>query len=176
MGMVMSFIAVAAARLATLDEAEDAWNGEAEGDLDRLDRLVDELLAEVDGAGYDNGELPSCYLDKAWDGLTFLLGQARAPVDLEICVRGWIATDGTGSVWSADEVRAAADYLRSTPFERLARHYDPSEMTLRDVYPSIIWERDGDEALDYLRAHYRDLMRFFDVAARAGAGAVQTLG
>jgi hypothetical protein len=40
-------------------------------------------------------------------------------------------------------------------------------MTRADVYPSVIWERDGDEALSYVLDNYK-LVAFYKLAAERG--------
>lgn|SRR2546429_993384 len=149
MSMVISFTRVTPE---ALDKAVDdpEW---AEEHLDELD-LTDE---------------PDGYLDKAWDGIQFLLNAADVPVDIR---EGgdFIDEDGNFFAWTAGDIERAAQHLRATPFEQLARHFDPARMTELDVYPGI-WERD-DDALDYLKAHYEVLVRFFDAAAASGSAAI----
>lgn len=76
--------------------------------------------------------------------------------------------------WSVEEVRRSAELLKTTPFERLAEHYDPERMAER----SINWRpepdnRDGE--LAYLRANYEGLVRFLDETARTGLAAIQVM-
>jgi hypothetical protein len=148
MGMVVSFTRVTPEELdRAMDDAE--WAEEHLWDLDR----------EPDG-----------YLDKAWDGIQFLLNAAEVPIDLRMD-GDFIGEDGCLAGWTVGDVENAARHLRATPFEQLARHFDPARMTQRDIYPAVIWERD-DDALDYLREHYEILVKFFDAAAASGSAAI----
>jgi hypothetical protein len=125
-----------------------------------------ERIADADLTGEPDG-----YLDKACGGIQFLLDAAEVPVDLRIDGEP-IRDDGSLSGWSAAEVVFAAESLRATSFEELARHYDPVLMAKEDIYPSI-WDEDG-RALDYLRAHYTTLVRFFEVVAASGSAAIMS--
>jgi uncharacterized protein DUF1877 len=140
-------------------------------DLDRgyddPEWLMDHLMA-VDTTGEPDG-----YLDKAWAGLQFLLDAEGIDIDLRGGTYDFIGDDGDLVAWSEHSVEEAAKILRATPFDRLARHFDPAEMTRQDIYPGI-WQR--DDALDYLRHAYRVLVEFFDAAAQARSAAVMQIG
>ncbi|BBH68771.1 hypothetical protein ACTI_54560 [Actinoplanes sp. OR16] len=112
----------------------------------------------MDDRGMDSG--------KAWDGLRHLLAKLAPPVDV---ISG--GEPLTAGAWSADaprlltaeQVTAAAHFLSGTPFTSLARHYDPAELTLANVYPEAIW--DEDWALEYLEDSYGNLVALFQAAA-----------
>ncbi|WP_280342000.1 YfbM family protein [Nocardia abscessus] len=127
-----------------------------------------ELLWELEDADGD----PSGYLDKSWDGLRYLLESAEVGVDL---FYDGDLLDDDYYAWPVDLVRATAQRLKATPFDRLAVHYDGTAMDTADIYPRI-WVRDGAEGLGYLRYHYGVLVAFFDNAARSGAAAVMHFG
>lgn len=107
-------------------------------------------------------------VDKAWNGIWFLLTAAGAPVDV---VGGGAAVSdedlgyGPACYLSPGEVGLAAGCLQAMPWERLAGHFDPEQRAADGVYPAI-W--DDDHALDYLRGNYAVLVQFFDAAAVAG--------
>jgi hypothetical protein len=93
-------------------------------------------------------------VDKAWDGLRFLLAKAEdAPVD--VVLGGSLLGEadwgyGPARYLTPEEVDAAARYLDSVDFDRLAEHFDAAGMREANVYPAI-WG-DGDSDLDYLRS------------------------
>ncbi|MFJ1458618.1 YfbM family protein [Nocardia sp. N2S4-5] len=153
MGMVMSFSRVTPAELARIESDPESMR---------------EFPWEPDRGGEPDG-----YLDKAWDGLRYLFETAELDIDLFLGGRS-VDSDGTLSLWDAELVRQTAKVLRGTPFDRLARHFDPGQMTAQNVYPNI-WQR-GDEALHYLRVNYEHLVRFFDFAATDGSGALMSFG
>jgi hypothetical protein len=154
MGMVMSFTQV------TPDDLRLAMENP-----ERIDQLLDHL---------NEAGAPQVDLDKAWDGIAFLLSAARTRLPLPSMGDQMLDPDRGCVAWFAETVERVAQRLRATPFDQLAPHFDPRRMTERDVYPSSIWERD-DDALDYLRVHYVKLVGFFDAAARSGAAAIMTL-
>ncbi|MEV0299043.1 YfbM family protein [Nocardia sp. NPDC050710] len=152
MGVILSFTKITGEQLDQLSAA----GAEAH-------ELLWELEPDVDSTGY---------LDKSWDGLRYLLDSAEVGVDLFF--DGDLIDDEYYG-WPVDRVRATAQRLVATPFDRLAAHYDPAAMDGADIYPRI-WTRDGDEGLNYLRYHYGVLVTFFDNAARSGAAAVMHFG
>ncbi|GAA0898268.1 hypothetical protein GCM10009557_73470 [Virgisporangium ochraceum] len=160
MGMVMSFHRVTPDELARVVEDPGC---------------VDDILEAAGERAQADGS-PDGDLDKSWAGLDFLLAAADVPVDIEDGVMDYLDDDGTVSVWDATKVAEAARVLRSTPFGELARHHDPARMTELDIYPGIIWVRDGDEALDWLRECYEALVAFLDDAASRGCAVVKTFG
>ncbi|MFD4358000.1 DUF1877 family protein [Nocardia sp. NPDC058518] len=114
-----------------------------------------ELIDAIDRTGEPCGDI-----DKAWDGLRYLLAAARVDLDLLRDLDPW-AGDGEPRIWTADEVSAAARTMASTPFTVLAAHFDPDDMDDNDVYPDI-W--DTDFCHEYLREHYDGLLTFLAFA------------
>ncbi|WP_433179794.1 YfbM family protein [Actinoallomurus sp. CA-150999] len=113
--------------------------------------------------------LPSCYLDKAWAGIQFLLDAAE--VDVDLYEDGHLIDEGcTLFGWDDDMVADTARALGATPFEALAGHYDPKKMTEEDVYPRV-W---NDDSLDYLEYHHRALVEFFHTTAASGGAAIRS--
>lgn len=107
-------------------------------------------------------------IDKAWNGIWFLLNAAKAPID--IMAGGAPVSDedlgyGPARYLTSGEVELAASYMQAMPWEQLAGYFDPAQMTADGIYPAI-W--DTDDALDYLRSHYAVVVRFFGAAAAAG--------
>lgn len=112
------------------------------------------------------------FIEKAWDGIQYLLYAAEVGVDLRM--------DGEAIDYDGDEltafdaalVRDIAQRLNATPFERLTPHYDPADMMERKIYPRC-WDDDPDQSeLEYLRGHYTTLRTFFDTVARNGNAAL----
>jgi Domain of unknown function (DUF1877) len=76
---------------------------------------------------------------------------------------------GPAQLLKPDVVKAIAQLLEQTTPEMLRGRFKPKEMTRADVYPSVIWEREGDEALEYLLANYKNLVAFLRAAERGQA-------
>jgi Domain of unknown function (DUF1877) len=119
-------------------------------------------------------------IDKAWNGIWYLItAEDGAPVDP---VAGGARVNdhdlgyGPARCLTPGEVAAAASYLRATAWEQLAGHFDPVRMSRAGIYPSIIWERDGDDALDYLRDYYQRLVDFFAAASDSGDAIILWIG
>lgn len=154
MGLTMSFTRV------TPEELERAVH-----DRPWAVKLV-EFLGELDGKEEPNG-----YLDKSWDGIQYLLDRAGVGVRLQDDGIP-INEDNTVAGWRVENVRQTAELLRTTPFSDLAEHFDPTEMTEREVYPSF-WDADD---LEYLRGNYETLVEFFAATARAKSAAIMEFG
>jgi hypothetical protein len=136
---------------------------------EELDRAFDdpEWAEEL----LDDEDRPGCYLDKAWAGLDFLLGEAYVHVELYEDGSGVIDEDVTLFGWDAELVAETARTLSATPFEVLAGHFDPAKMNEREVYPRF-WH--GDDDLDYLESYYQSLVVFFAETAAAGGAAIRS--
>ena len=61
------------------------------------------------------------------------------------------------------EIASLAARLAAIQKGELRRNYNPAEMD--DVYPDIIWRRDGEEALQYLLDYFNALYAFCTEAA-----------
>jgi hypothetical protein len=118
-------------------------------------------------------------IDKAWNGIWYLLNAAGAgPVDpvaggVQLSDDDW--GYGPPRYLTPDEVAEAVAHLSTTPWETLAKHFDPARMDDEGIYP-LIWVRDGDDALDFLRPHYEVLTSFFAIAADTGDAIILWLG
>jgi hypothetical protein len=135
--------------------------------------LVDDLL----GGEPDDGETGAgcdLDLDKAWHGLHFLLagrawevgpgaGQAILGGEPIGDDRGY----GPACLYAPDLVREVAAGLAGVDEQELRRRFDPQALSAADIYPGI-WD-EGEEAFEYLAAHYSDLCDFYDVAAARGS-------
>ncbi|UQS21557.1 MULTISPECIES: YfbM family protein [Amycolatopsis] len=152
MGMTLGYVEV------TPQQLDGVLN-----DGEKAEELYDEIASEDDAL---NG-----FVEKAWDGLQYLLDRAGVDVDLRMDGEP-IDYDGeeyTG--FDADLVRSIADALDAAPFEKLAAHYDPADMMARNVYPGI-WDSHAEDELEYLRENYDTLRTFFATAARNGNAAL----
>ncbi|KAF0836527.1 DUF1877 family protein [Nocardia caishijiensis] len=148
MGPVLAFHRISDADAARI-------TADAEAALDLIDRL--------DHTGEPNGDI-----DKAWDGLRYLLEAANIDLDLFGDLDPW-AGDGATRIWSAAEIAAAARILTATPYSVLEKHFDPAAMDDDDIYPAI-W--DTDFCRDFLRENYDALREFFVFAAERDSQAV----
>ncbi|GAB7028879.1 YfbM family protein [Streptomyces sp. NPDC021749] len=141
-------------------------------ELDRAEKDIEwarEFLWEIDELRPDN---PGAYLDKAWAGLEFLLGEADEP--LEFLMDGYpIDDEGTLFGWSAESVQETAKRLRALPWERLATYYDPVRMTEEEVYPNI-WDPEDEDGPEYLEGAYETLVSFFEATARLESPALMS--
>jgi hypothetical protein len=156
MGMYMSFTRVTSEELEKA-VADPKWAHE---------RVEQDRTDDLDGD-----------LDKAWDGIQFLLDRAGLGIELQMGGSEFIGEGADLGGWTVDDVKDAARHLRATPFEELARHFDPVRMTKSGIYPQI-WERDPaeDDVLGYLKHFYEVLVRFFDTAAASESAAIMSCG
>ncbi|KAB8195611.1 DUF1877 family protein [Lysobacter maris] len=157
MGMAGCFAAVDTKTLAELE----ADPGRIEG-----------YLYPDDGDGDPDNSID---VDKAWHGIHYLLhGSAdpgAGPLGQAILGGEPIGDDmgyGPARLLRAERVRTIADALIDV--SELRARYAPQAMEAAGVYPDSIWVRDGNEALDYLLEHYRELRRFYRDAAGRGDG------
>lgn len=151
MGVSISFISATPKELDRA-ESDPSWAGEF---------IVELYCGDLDR--------PHGGPEKAWAGVQFLLD--GADMQLEFLMDGDpIKEDGTLFNWSPKQVQAVARELKATPWERLAVHYDPERMTKEEVYPNM-WRFNPEGELAWLEDSYKELVEFFDAAAKGGYGA-----
>ncbi|MFJ1757937.1 YfbM family protein [Kitasatospora sp. NPDC088134] len=106
--------------------------------------------------------------EKAWAGLAHLLARRGLPtcvIDGEDELPGdedW--GYGPPRLLAPDRLAAALGELGELPFDALADGVTPAELAAAEVYPARMW--DDPFALEYLAAHWTDLRRYLDRAAR----------
>jgi Domain of unknown function (DUF1877) len=106
-------------------------------------------------------------IDKSWHGIHFLLTgeQHGGEPPASLPVLGGVEfgpeiSYGAARYLTADQVKEAAAHLAATPVERLKERYQPQALEDEDIYPTGMWESEGDQAFDYL-AHWYELLRSF---------------
>jgi len=157
MGMIGAYARITTAQLSQALQ-DPRWAA------DHLAELAENTYPAQDSAATDR----FVDVDKAWNGIWFLLNAAGSPID--VVAGGAPVSDedlgyGPARYLTPGEVAAAASYLQAMPWQQLASHFDPAQMTADGIYPAI-W--DNDHALDYLRSNYAVLVQFFGAAAAAG--------
>lgn len=118
-------------------------------------------------------------LDKAWHGIHYLLTGSALP-DGTLASKvimggedfGPILGYGPAQLVRPAEVRAIAQLLEKTTPDSLRKRFDPKEMTREEVYPGVIWEREGEEALRFLLSYYTQLVSFYKHAAERGQAVI----
>jgi hypothetical protein len=129
-------------------------------------------------------------LDKTWDGLRFLLTGKNMMTDVPAPIKSSLdwATLGNHSIggdenpipcsWigirylSPEEVCNVAEALSKISCEELTANYLPQIMDEKSVYPSDpelnMWQRNGDDASEWLLQYYPGVVGFYQKAASEG--------
>jgi len=164
MGMVACFTSVSEETLSRLRKDED---------------LIEEFLFPDDGESEPENYID---LDKAWHGLHYLLtGEAdggKLPLSLAVIGGEEFGPEvgyGPPRFLSALQVAQVSKALESITVESLSAKFDPQDMEKKQIYPDVIWVRDGSEALDYLLENYQQLAVFYRDAAARGDAVIQWL-
>ena len=152
---------------------------EKDGHVDLSDKQIrDELTAWAAKRKAEVGDT-EVDLDKAWDGIHYLLTGSVEPNNTlasEVIMGGKsIGPDrgyGPAQLLNPAEVKAIAHLLEETSADMLRQRFNPKEMTQKGVYPAVIWERDGEEALTYVLNYYKELVAFYTRAAERGQAVV----
>ncbi|WP_180848984.1 DUF1877 family protein [Mycobacterium intracellulare] len=123
-----------------------------------------------------SGDGPSGSVDKAFDGIQFLLSATDVPVSLapEYMPGEPIPTQD-GEIYfglSVDEVATIAAQLAATRFDTLAPHFSPELMNQEGVQPTP-W---AAEDLYYLKDNYQILVSFFADASKTSSAALLSCG
>ena len=161
MGMTASLAAVDQATLSRLKSDPGA---------------VEDYIYPNDG---DDEPPNSIDVDKAWHGIHFLLtGQAEGgqePLALALLGGEELGDDvgyGPARFLTPQQVNAVATALVGLDEEAFRDRFDPAAMTDAQIYPDVIWLRDGKDALDYLVENYHSMVSFYREAASRGDGAL----
>ncbi len=140
---------------------------------------IEEFLYPDDG----DSEPPNYIdLDKAWHGIHYLLtGESdggKQPESLAIFGGKEFGPEvgyGPARFLTSDQVRSVASALAGITPEDLAQRFNPKDMEAKEIYPEIIWVRDGKDALDYAIENYEQLQTFYKDAADRGDAVIQWL-
>lgn len=113
-------------------------------------------------------------LEKSWHGLHFLFtGTAwEGEIPAASLVKGGRELEGAARVHSPEEAVAFRDFVHGLSEDELRDRFDPDAMTRLDIYPTVIWQRDGMEALDELIGSYHFLWAFLRDVVDEGHGFV----
>jgi hypothetical protein len=153
-----------------------------EGHADLSDKHVAaELKAWSDKRQADVGDT-EVDLDKAWHGIHYLLTgsvDSNHTLASKVIMGGEaIGPDqgyGPAQLLKPGEVKAIAELLEKTTPDMLRKRFKPKEMSRLGIYPEIIWERDGEQALSYVLDYYKKLVAFYKLAAERGQAVILTL-
>jgi hypothetical protein len=109
-------------------------------------------------------------LDKTWQGLCLLLHEHDDGPRRILMGGAKLAGAREGQVGcgpprysTPEQVKAAADDLRTLTEESLRESFDADDFADQEVYPDI-WD-DDDEGIDYLMEYYPALVEFYTSAA-----------
>lgn len=116
-------------------------------------------------------------IDKSWDGIIFLLtGQNIENADhplLQVIFSGQIIDNeqdfgsGPANYRTPEQVADLNAQISKISLEDLRQKYDPVKMSKLDVYPNV-WERDREEAFEYLSDYFLELQQFYSDASLNG--------
>lgn len=132
----------------------------------------------------DGDSEPDHYVDvdKAWHGIHYLLTgtafEGSGPGALAVFGGTEFGPEigiGPARFLEPQQVRDVSAYLANLPIEQLKNAFDPQDMAAKEIYPEIIWVRDGTEVLDYVLQHYQELVVFYRDAASRGDAVIQWL-
>jgi hypothetical protein len=122
-------------------------------------------------------------IDKAWDGILFLLtggGIARPNGKLSRIIDSgqYIDEDqelgyGPACYLTMDEVKEISKLIEEISEEELKARFNPKKMTELQVYPDI-WE-DDDSAFEYLSEYFMELKSFYKKAAENGYAVISVI-
>ncbi len=114
-------------------------------------------------------------LDKDWHGIHFLLTGTAWDVNGEAGQAILGGKDfgedlgyGPARVLSVAQVKAVAEALARNSSESLSARFNPEAMTRAEIYPTVIWNREGAQALASLLNSYSALVTFYRRAAEKG--------
>lgn len=157
MGMTAAFVALPSEKLTALQAEPDTAGTHF---MEQLEAGSEDVVLDI---------------DKSWHGIHFLLTHevygGDGPVSLPILGGTAIGNDlgyGTARYLEPQDVASAADALAGVSVDQLRERFKPAELEEAYVYPTGIWEDEGDEAFEYLAHWYERLQHFYAAAAQRG--------
>ncbi|MDQ2821196.1 MAG: YfbM family protein [Pseudomonadota bacterium] len=161
MGMIACFTSLAPTELQHLRDTPDE---------------IEEFLYPDDG----DSEPPNYMdLDKAWHGMHYLLtgtaDEGQQPLSLAVVGGVEFGPEvgyGAARFLTPDQVAAIAIALADVTVDDLKQRFDPADMEAKQIYPDVIWTRDGSEGLDYVLDVFPSLQAFYAGAAERGEAAI----
>jgi hypothetical protein len=141
--------------------------------------LMEDFLYPDDDLGEPEHSID---VDKAWHGLHYLLSgsasEGEGPLAQAILGGESIGEDlgmGPARFLTPRQVGEIAEELGKLTIEDLRARYKPVEMTALQIYPELIWERDGEEGFDYLAENFEVMATFYRDAAARGDGVILSI-
>lgn len=157
MGMTAAFVAISPAELEEL-----------RSDTGRVDEIFFGRLRERNATS-------SVDIDKSWAAIHFMLtGEpwgGTPPESLPVLGGTEIGCDkGYGPVryLEPSRVKEASAVLEGLPPQELKKRFIPAKLEEAGVYPSGIWEDEGEEGFEYIAHWYEQLRTFYRSAAQQG--------
>lgn len=138
------------------------------GDEEHNPDLVAKLGIKLSGKDWQPTLPPkTLYVDKAWDGMNFLLIKAGGDADFpySFITEGGIEieTDAFGygppRFFNSDEVKEIARTFKDLDIDTFYDETSPEELAEADVYPNI-WNQPKAECLHYVTDHLSELKSF----------------
>lgn len=138
--------------------------------------LMEDFLYPDDGDGEPEHSMD---VDKAWHGIHFMLtgqsGGGEGPLALAVLGGEEVGEEmgyGPARFLSPEQVQTVVSALEKLTVEVFQKGFKPAEMSAAEIYPDVIWERDGQDALDYVSEYFQQLVVFYRETAARGEGAV----
>jgi hypothetical protein len=160
MSMIGNFVALEPSKLAALIEDPTT---------------VEPFLYPDDDEGVPPNHLD---VDKAWHAIHFTLNQRTwdgdGPLGLAVLGGQELGEDvgyGPARFLTPEEVQQVASAITAVTPEAFRAQFNPKALDEAEIYPQI-WERDGDEGLDYVLHYFSELQSFYRQAAERGDGAL----
>lgn len=123
-------------------------------------------------------------IDKTWDAILFLLtgqgmGGGSHPLYKLIFTSQFIDEEqdlgyGPAHYSTPEQVAKLSAQLAPITVEDLKQRYNPKQMDEANVYPGE-WERDGNEAFEYISTYFLELQAYYAEAAKNGEASITIL-
>ena len=132
---------------------------------------------EADKASELNGSY--LYIDKTWHAIHFLLTGTALPSQpplTNVVMGGKPLGDpenpdfdfSPACFLNPSEVKEASEEISKISKAEFQARFNPSELIKADIYPTIVWQRRGEEDNKYLTNYFLLLFKFFQEAAKLG--------
>jgi hypothetical protein len=111
------------------------------------------------------------HMEKKWHGIHFLLTGEPWPLSHPLGIAVFGAEDvgedlgyGPARTLTVDQVHYVASELSLLSADAVRKRYDAQLMMKEMIYPEV-WQREGQEALEWLMSGFERLVRFYSTAS-----------
>lgn len=141
--------------------------------------LLEKYIYQDDSEEFNKTELD---IDKSWHAIHFILTKdpwkGNLPESLAILGGTEIGEDvgyGPALYINSQQVKQVSEMLKTLDYDKIKCEYKPQEFEKAEIYPQGIWSTEKEQALEYVLDYLKELIVFYEEAARNNQAMIKYL-